>query len=50
MGRPLQQRRIAYGEEPNNYLKEKLEKLNTGKILFPAEGEGRNAVFEARLG
>ena len=41
---------FAYGEEPNNYLKEQLEKLNVGTILFPAEGEGRNAVFAAKLG
>jgi len=41
---------FAYGEEPNNYLKEQLEKLHVGKILFPAEGEGRNAVYAARLG
>ena len=41
---------FAYGEEPNNYLKEQLEKLAPGTILFPAEGEGRNAVFAARLG
>lgn len=41
---------FAYGEQPNNYLKEQLEKLDAGTILFPAEGEGRNAVFAARLG
>src|SRR6478672_3211940 len=41
---------FAYGEQPNNYLKEQLEKLDVGAILFPAEGEGRNAVFAARLG
>jgi 2-polyprenyl-3-methyl-5-hydroxy-6-metoxy-1,4-benzoquinol methylase len=41
---------FAYGEEPNNYLKEQLVKLPPGNILFPAEGEGRNAVFAARLG
>lgn len=40
---------FAYGEEPNNYLKEQLTKFDTGKILFPAEGEGRNAVFAAKL-
>ncbi len=40
----------AYGEQPNNYLKEQLERLNVGRILFPAEGEGRNAVFAAKLG
>jgi SAM-dependent methyltransferase len=41
---------FAYGEEPNNYLKELLEKLSPGTVLFPAEGEGRNAVFAAKLG
>jgi SAM-dependent methyltransferase len=41
---------FAYGTEPNIYLKEQLEKLPPGKILFPAEGEGRNAVFAAKLG
>lgn len=41
---------FAYGEEPNAYLKEQLEKLKPGTILFPAEGEGRNAVFAARIG
>lgn len=41
---------FAYGEQPNNYLKEQLEKLPVGAILFPAEGEGRNAVFAAKLG
>lgn len=41
---------FAYGEEPNNYLKEQIAKLNIGTILFPAEGEGRNAVFAAKLG
>jgi 2-polyprenyl-3-methyl-5-hydroxy-6-metoxy-1,4-benzoquinol methylase len=41
---------FAYGEEPNNFLKEQLQKLNVGTILFPAEGEGRNAVFAAKLG
>ena len=41
---------FAYGEQPNNYLKEQLEKLHVGTILFPAEGEGRNAVFAAKLG
>ncbi|MCO6147160.1 bifunctional 2-polyprenyl-6-hydroxyphenol methylase/3-demethylubiquinol 3-O-methyltransferase UbiG [Flavobacterium sp. NRK1] len=41
---------FAYGEQPNNYLKEQLEKLKPEEILFPAEGEGRNAVFAAKLG
>lgn len=41
---------FAYGENPNNYLKEQLGLLPVGKILFPAEGEGRNAVFAAKIG
>lgn len=41
---------FAYGEEPNLYLKNQLQKLPIGKILFPAEGEGRNAVYAAKLG
>jgi 2-polyprenyl-3-methyl-5-hydroxy-6-metoxy-1,4-benzoquinol methylase len=41
---------FAYGEQPNHYLKEQLGKLQAGAILFPAEGEGRNAVFAAKLG
>jgi len=41
---------FAYGTAPNNFLREQLEKLNPGSILFPAEGEGRNAVFAAQLG
>lgn len=41
---------FAYGEQPNRYLEEQLLQLPPGKILFPAEGEGRNAVFAATLG
>lgn len=39
----------VYGEEPNNFFKETLQKYNLGgNILLPAEGEGRNAVFAAK--
>ncbi|WP_426478983.1 class I SAM-dependent methyltransferase [Chryseobacterium sp. CBSDS_008] len=41
---------FAYGTAPNNYLREQLTRLTPGKILFPAEGEGRNAVFAATQG
>jgi len=41
---------FAYGIHPNEYFKEQLEKLTVGKVLFPAEGEGSNAVFAAKLG
>ncbi len=40
----------AYGKDPNEYLKVKLKELKPGSILFPAEGEGRNAVFAAKNG
>ncbi|WP_321289811.1 class I SAM-dependent methyltransferase [uncultured Sunxiuqinia sp.] len=40
----------VYGIEPNNFLKEELQKLTPGKILLPGEGEGRNAVFAAKSG
>ncbi len=40
----------AYGEEPNEFLKQQMEQLTPGAILFPAEGEGRNAVYAARQG
>ena len=32
-----------FGELPNEFLKENLPKV-MGSILFPAEGEGRNAL------
>lgn len=37
----------AYGEQVNELVKNELGKLEPGKILFPAEGEGRNAVYAA---
>lgn len=40
----------AYGTEPNVFFKQQLEKLHPGKILLPAEGEGRNAVYAAKKG
>jgi len=40
----------AYGEYPNMYLEGRLAGLPAGKILLPAEGEGRNAVYAASLG
>lgn len=40
----------AYGETPNEYFKHQLTGLTPGKILMPAEGEGRNAVYAATLG
>lgn len=41
----------AYGTEPNKFFKESINQLQlNGKILLPAEGEGRNAVFAAKKG
>lgn len=40
----------AYGEEPNQFLKEQLALLPKGRILFPADGEGRNSVYAATQG
>ncbi|MBZ9630366.1 class I SAM-dependent methyltransferase [Salegentibacter sp. LM13S] len=35
----------VYGKAPNKYFKNKIGEIAPGKILFPAEGEGRNAVY-----
>lgn len=40
----------AYGDVPNDFLRENYERLPTGKVLCLAEGEGRNAVFLAENG
>lgn len=44
------QEEFVYGTEPNEFLKETLTEIKPGKILFPAEGEGRNSAFAAQLG
>jgi SAM-dependent methyltransferase len=44
------QKEYVYGTEPNVFFRQQLQKLNPGKILLPAEGEGRNAVFAASMG
>lgn len=41
---------FAYGKEPNQFLQENIHLLPIGKVLFVAEGEGRNAVFAAKNG
>ena len=42
---------FAYGVEPNEFLKKALKEYQLkGTILLPAEGEGRNAVFAAKMG
>jgi SAM-dependent methyltransferase len=41
---------FAYGKEPNAFLAEQAGRLAPGRVLCLAEGEGRNAVYMARLG
>lgn len=41
---------FVYGESPNEFLAETLNKLTPGKIILPCDGEGRNAVFAAKAG
>jgi len=40
----------AYGEMPNVFFKRVIDQLDSGKVLLPAEGEGRNAVYAATRG
>jgi 2-polyprenyl-3-methyl-5-hydroxy-6-metoxy-1,4-benzoquinol methylase len=39
-----------YGTHPNAWFAAKLDGLTPGKLLLPAEGEGRNAVYAATKG
>ncbi|MEX0722255.1 MAG: class I SAM-dependent methyltransferase [Gracilimonas sp.] len=41
---------FVYGTEPNQFFKEQIDHLNLGKLILPAEGEGRNAVYAAQKG
>ncbi|RKF17913.1 class I SAM-dependent methyltransferase [Alginatibacterium sediminis] len=40
----------VYGKLPNDFLKSHYASIPKGKVLLLAEGEGRNAVFLAKLG
>lgn len=44
------QEEYAYGTLPNGYFQAQLDLLQPGKLLLPAEGEGRNAVYAAGTG
>ena len=44
------EKEYAYGIEANQFIRQELSKLQPGKILSPAEGEGRNALYAAKLG
>ncbi len=40
----------VYGTEPEPFFKQEIGRLKPGKLLLPAEGEGRNAVYAAGQG
>jgi SAM-dependent methyltransferase len=40
----------VYGDEPNEFFKAQIKSVKPGKLLLPAEGEGRNAIYAASLG
>lgn len=44
------QEAYIYGTNPNVFFSQQLSELKAGKILLPAEGEGRNAVYAATKG
>jgi SAM-dependent methyltransferase len=44
------EKEFAYGTKPNEFFKEQIDKIIPGNALFLGEGEGRNAVYAAKLG
>lgn len=42
--------RYVYGIEPNEFFRMFIDGCQPGRLLLPAEGEGRNAVYAARKG
>ena len=42
------QAEYAYGKQPNDFLKQHIARLNKGRSLCLADGEGRNSVFLAQ--
>lgn len=45
-----EQAEYIYGTQPNVFFARELSRLVPGRLLLPAEGEGRNAVFAATKG
>ncbi|MFP8487552.1 class I SAM-dependent methyltransferase [Gracilimonas sp. Q87] len=41
---------FVYGTKPNAFFKKQIDDLKPGKILLPADGEGRNSVYAAEKG
>ena len=44
------EKEFAYGTKPNEFFKEQIDKIIPGRAIFLGEGEGRNAVYAAKLG
>ena len=44
------EKEFAYGTDPNEFFKEQIDKIIPGRAIFLGEGEGRNAVYAAKLG
>ena len=44
------QESYIYGTAPNEFFKRQIDRLTPGRLLLPAEGEGRNAVYAASRG
>src|SRR6056297_1082897 len=40
----------VYGKAPNTFFAQYIESRPPGRLLLPMEGEGRNAVYAARMG
>lgn len=45
-----QQDNYQYGINPNDFMAEQIRQMPAGRILFPGAGEGRDAIFAAKLG
>lgn len=41
---------VVYGQQPNHFFKQFIDTHKPGRILLPAEGEGRNAIYAASKG
>ncbi len=41
---------LIYGSEPNAFFKATIDSMKPGSLLLPGEGEGRNAIYAAKLG
>jgi SAM-dependent methyltransferase len=40
----------AYGTAPNEFFRQVIDTLSPGRILLPADGEGRNGIYAATRG